>query len=233
MNNTNNSIVTHEGHRQRMKKRFLRTGFEAFEPHQILEMILFYTCPRKDTNEMAHMLINKFGNIANVFEADINQLTSVNGITENTAILFKIITNSVSVYYDTKSRSMVYDSSSKLKNLFAPCFIGLSQEQFRVACFDNNLRLIENKVLFTGNVSYSYVSTRTVVEFILGCHSSLVVFAHNHPKSEPTPSPQDVRTTRMINEVLKGLGIKLIDHIIVGEVSQVSMRDTAVLNIFD
>ncbi len=229
---TNNDNI-HSGHRKRMRNRFLETGFNGFEPHQVIEMLLFYTCPRKDTNELAHRLINRFGSIASILDADVSELVAVSGITENTAVLFKIITKILPLYYNTRTENIVIDSTEKLKEMFIPCFVGLDHEEFRVACFDNNLKLIANKMLFSGSVSASAVNTRMIVEFVIKSKSSMVAFAHNHPKGSAAPSTNDIRTTRMVNDIFRGLGITLMDHIIVGEVNVVSMRENTCLTIFD
>lgn len=233
MSNDMQNDNIHSGHRKRMRSRFLETGFAGFEPHQVIEMILFYTCPRKDTNELAHRLINHFGSVAGILDADVSELTAINGITENTAVLFKIITKTLPLYYNTRTENIVIDSTAKLKELFIPCFVGLDHEEFWVACFDNNLKLISNKMLFSGSVSASAVNTRTVVEFVIKSKSSMTAFAHNHPKGSAAPSTEDIRTTRMVNDIFKGLGITLMDHIIVGEANTVSMRESTCLSIFD
>lgn len=233
MSNDMHNDNIHSGHRQRMRSRFLETGFAGFEPHQVIEMILFYTCPRKDTNELAHRLINHFGSVAGILDADVSELTAISGITENTAVLFKIITKTLPLYYNTRTENIVIDSTAKLKELFIPYFVGLDHEEFWVACFDNNLKLISNKMLFSGSVSASAVNTRTVVEFVIKSKSSMTAFAHNHPKGSAAPSTEDIRTTRMVNDIFKGLGITLMDHIIVGAANTVSMRESTCLTIFD
>lgn len=223
----------HLGHRKRLRDKFLRSGFDSFDPHQILEMILFYTCPRKDTNELAHLLLKKFGSISDVFDADIENLIKIPGITENTAILFKIITNSSMIYTNNKAISTIYDSYTKIKNMFIPLYSGITTEQFMIACFNNNLKLVDCKVIFTGQVSTSAVDTRKIVEYILGCKSTLVAFAHNHPNGELSASAADVQSTRIINSTLKCLGISLLDHIIIAQNSAISMRDKGILTAFD
>ncbi len=223
----------HEGHRARMRERFRQNGFDGFDEHQIIEMLLFYTCPRKDTNELAHILVNKFGGIAGIMDADFDELTSVSGISENTATLFKIIPKFLSIYYNSRSNGLVYDNTEKLKQLFKPYFVGLTHEEFRLACFDNNLRIISNVSVSAGGPSSAPIELRKIVEEIVRVNSSHAVIAHNHPKGVPSPSQDDVAATRLINGTLKSFGVELLDHIIVGEVSAVSMREMAYINVFD
>ncbi len=228
--NTNN---VHDGHRQRMRNRFIETGFKGFEPHQIIEMLLFYACPRKDTNELAHMLIKKFGSLAGIFDASVQDLMSVNGISENAAVLFKMIPKCVPLYFESKTEDEVYDNTDKLKELFRPWFVGVSREEFRIACFDNNLKLINNRLASDGGPSASAVDMRKLVEIVMLDNTSLIAIAHNHPSGFPIPSKDDIMVTRIINTTMKTIGVTLLDHIIVGANQVVSMKESALINIFD
>lgn len=222
----------HEGHRGRLRERFRSNGLEGFDQHQIIELLLFYTCPRKDTNELAHVLVNKFGNIAGVMDASYEQLTSVKGISENTATLFKIIPECLSVYYNSRSDGISYDNTEKLKELFKPHFVGITHEEFRLASFDNNLRLINNVLISAGSPSAAPIETRKIIEVIVHDRTSNVAVAHNHPNGIPSPSNEDVSATRQLSTTLKALGVTLLDHVIVGDRSAVSMRDMAYMNVF-
>ncbi|MCM1024247.1 MAG: hypothetical protein NC395_09335 [Prevotella sp.] len=226
-------VNLHEGHRARMRERFRKSGFKDFNDHQIIELLLFYTCPRIDTNELAHTLMNKFGSIAGVFDASYEDLVSVKGISENTATLFKIIPGFLPIYYNSRSDGKVYDDLEKLKELFKPHFVGLTHEEFRLACFDNNLRLVSNVLISAGSPSSSPFEMRKITEETFKAKSSYIAIAHNHPKGVPSPSDEDVSATRIINTAMKNLGISLLDHIIVGERSVVSMREMAYINVFD
>lgn len=221
-NNTN----VHEGHRERMRMRFRETGsFDGFSEHEILEMMLFYACPRRNTNEIAHDLINRFGNIAGVVEAEYDDLIKVKYITENAATLFKIITKFMPVYYNSKNSGMIYDKTYKLIDLFEPYFIGLAHEEFRVAYFNNKLALIKNIALDSGDPSGTSVNIRKLVETALRENATSVAIAHNHPKTSSKPSNADINTTQKIIDVLRPINISFLDHIIVGEDKTISLRD--------
>ena len=223
----------HEGHRQRMRNRFIETGFNGFEQHQIVEMLLFYACPRKDTNELAHILIKKYGSLAGVFDASVQELMTVNGITENAAVLFNMIPKCVPIYFESKTEDEVYDNTDKLKELFRPWFMGVSREEFRIACFDNNLKLINNRLLSDGGPSASIVDMRKLVEIVIKDKTSIIAVAHNHPTGFPIPSKEDIAVTRLINTTMKTIGVTLLDHIIVGANQVISMKDSAFINIFE
>ncbi len=223
----------HEGHRERMRQRFVQTGFDGFSPHQIIEMLLFYAVPRADTNLIAHRLIDRFGSVAEVFDADISELREVKGVSENAAVLFKMIPASAAVYFGGKTEGVVYDNSDKLKELFRRSFIGCSDEEFRVACFNNDLTLAKIKTVAKGSPGSADVNIRAVAECIFDSRCTMAAFGHNHPKAAPAPSEEDIRFTRRVNQVLKELDVYLMDHIIVGQNSCFSMRENAAISIFD
>lgn len=223
----------HEGHRERMRKRFRETeSFDGFSEHEVIEMLLFYVCPRRNTNEIAHELIEKFGSVAGIIEADYEELMKVNYITENAATLFKIIPKFMPIYYNSKNADTIYDNSKKLMALFEPYFVGLANEEFRAAYFDNKLSLIKVSSLGQGDPSGSPVNIRELVDTALRENAATVAIAHNHPKTDPKPSNADINTTQQIIDVLEPLRIDFLDHIIVGESQSISLRDGAYINFF-
>ncbi len=223
----------HDGHRARLRERFRTNGFNGFNDHQIIELLLFYCCPRKDTNELAHILINRFGGIAGIFDAEYEELISVSGISENAATLFKIIPKVLPVYYNSRSNGETYDDFDKLKELFRPYFVGLKHEEFRIACFDNKLRILKNVLISAGGPSSTPMELRKITEEVIRSNAAALAIAHNHPKGVPSPSAADAAVTRTINDAMKAIDIKLLDHIIAGESSVVSMRELAYINVFD
>ena len=225
----------HQNHRQRMRERFCETGFAGFSQHQVLEMLLFYTYPRIDTNELAHNLINTFGSISALFDADVEDIVKKGKVTMNTAVLFKMITKCQEMYYTYQMDYEPYDNIEKLKNLFLAVYAGVPNEEFRIACFDNELRLIGRKThcICAGHSSMTFVEIRKIYEIAISTNCSFVVLSHNHPNGRPEPGKTDIRTTRMIIDHLKMIGVKTLDHIIVGAHSAYSFRDNAMINVFE
>lgn len=222
------SANVHEGHRERMRLRFREAnGFDGFSEHEVIEMLLFYVCPRRNTNEIAHDLINKFGGIAGIFEADYDDLTKVKYITDNAATFFKMIPKFMPIYYNSKSSGTTYDNTKKLIELFEPYFVGLAHEEFRAAYFNNKLALIRNVALDSGDPSSSPVNIRKLVEIALRENATAVAIAHNHPKTSSKPSTKDINTTQDIIDVLKAINIDFLDHIIIGENDATSLMDKA------
>lgn len=223
-----NNANVHDGHRERMRLRFRETGsFDGFSEHEIIEMLLFYTHPRRNTNEIAHELINRFGSIAGIIEAEYDDLIKIKYITDGAATLFKMLPKFLPVYYNSKNNGMIYDNSQKLIALFEPYFVGLAHEEFRAAYFDNKLALIRNVALDSGDTSGTAVNIRKLVEIALRENAATVAIAHNHPKTASKPSSGDFNTTQQIIDVLKPMKIDFLDHVIVGEDKTISLRDDA------
>lgn len=228
----NDKINLHEGHRARMRKRFRETGFDGFTEHEILEMILFYTCPRKDTNELAHILINKFGNFAGVIEAEYEDLLAVKNISENTATLFKMLPKFLPVYYNSRSEGVIFDSMDKINRMFEAYFVGLTHEEFRLACFDNNLRMLSNTLISSGTPTSSEVNMRTIVKEVMRTNATSAIICHNHPRCDTLASPEDREATKNISYVLHHLDVILTDHLIVTEGHTLSLRQMGYVSLF-
>ncbi len=223
----------HEGHREKMKARFLETGYAGFSEHQIIEMVLYYAYARADTNEIAHRLLNHYGSLAGIFDASYNDLIKNGKLPPNAAFLFKMIPALIPIYHDSKSHHKVYSNMESLKRLFEPYFTGLDHEEFRIACFDPALRLNSCILVNNGDPVNSPVNMRKLTEIALNSDAVCIAVAHNHPKGSPMPSNEDIRATKLISETMSNIDIRLLDHIIVGENDTISMREKAFIKIFD
>ena len=222
-----------KGHRGRVKERFLISGLDGFAPHEILELLLFYVIPYKDTKPIAKELIKKFGSVAGVLNADISGLTEVKGITESGAVLFKLIPQLISVYYAEERKGVSVTTTAQLSELFKPYFVGSGTEKFMLACFDSSLRPVSVTEISRGTSAYTSVELRKIMSAAIDSGCAMAALAHNHPLSAPKPSDEDIAVTRRINELLKAVDIRLMDHIIVGGSKCYSMRDGGDLGIFD
>ena len=157
----------HKEHRLRVKNRFLAEGFDHFEPHNILEMLLFYAIPQKDTNELAHSLINRFGSLEKVFDASFEELMTVPGIKEHSATLIKMIPSLARVYYVEKNKA-----GESLANLdawgqyFVNRYIGIEVETVFLLLLDNKFNIIECAKIHEGCVNSSAISIRKMAEII-------------------------------------------------------------------
>ncbi|MEG0614614.1 MAG: JAB domain-containing protein [Oscillospiraceae bacterium] len=223
----------HEGHRQRLKERFLKTGFESFQPHEVLELLLFFARPRIDTNEMAHNLINTFGDLPAVFDADYEDIAKVKGVGESGALLIKMMPQIANKYSVQKTASDIMDTSAKVKKHFFGSFIGIKIEQLRIICLDDSLKIISSGVITDGGVSSVPMNVRKIIEFTYRSNCEMIILAHNHPNGFCQPSDEDIAATNSLYAILKSVGIKLLDHIIVNKTTAVSMYDSGYFSTID
>jgi len=225
----------HKGHRERVRKRFLKYGLNGMEPHNILEMLLFYSIPYKDTNDIAHKLINTFGNLSSVFDAPIDALIKIDGISERSAILIKMIPQICMKYYDEKVAlpSNINDHENLISyighHVAAQC-IGRTVETVFLICLDNSMKIRYFGTLGDGTNDTVNIVCRKIVDITLKHNSSMIIIAHNHPDGFALPSREDIRTTLRLKEILSGISIKLIDHIIVAGDDFVSMAQSGALS---
>lgn len=230
---TNTKSETAKGHRSRVKERFMQSGLTGFAQHEVLELLLFYTIPQRDTKQIAHELINRFGSIAGVLDADVEELVKVKNITENSAVLFRLIPMITDLYYSQKSDGVCYDNSELISEMFRSKFLARKTEAFMIACFDNDLKLLEVSEISSGSASFTSVDIRKMAETALGCKSSMAAVAHNHPGCSSKPSDEDVVLTRRIMRIFREIGITLMDHIIIGANDTYSMKDNGDISALD
>lgn len=219
----------HVGHRARVKQEFLQKGFDQnTPPHKVLEMLLFYAIPRKDTNEIAHSLINRFGSISGVLDASVEDLVKVKGITENTAALIKLTVPLARIYMcDRYEAPAQFKSIEDLGNFLIAHYFGYKEEVFSVTCFDSCGHLLGHEIIEYGDISSVGVSTRKIVESVFKCNGANAVISHCHPDGLALPSKADINITQMIGNALKAIGVKLCDHIIVAGNDFVSLAQSA------
>lgn len=219
----------HKGHRQRVRERFIKQGLKDFPPHNALELLLFYAIPRKDTNEIAHALMQKFGTISAVFDAPLEELTKVKGVSENCAVLIKMIPAYSSYYMDDRvNYNLALNSTEKIGAFFLPKFIGQKNECVYLLCLDSKLKVLKCELLFEGSVNAVSITNRKVIETAALVGATSVALAHNHPNGVAIPSDADIATTIQLKKALQLINVELIDHIIVADDDFVSLADSGV-----
>ena len=220
----------HDGHRQRMKSRFLEVGLDGFNDHNALEMLLFYALPRKDTNELAHELLNHFGSLAAVLEADHKALSEIDGIGENAAVLLQLIPDISRRYMEeiTAPRKSV-ESADQIGRYFMAKFMYLQDEVCYALLLDNANRVITCKPISKGVVNATEVGVRMLIELAMKYKATGVIIAHNHPGGMPDPSREDEDCTETVKNMLDVVGVKLLDHIIVGSGVYYSLKQSGVM----
>ena len=206
----------HKDHRKHTKDRFLSEGLDSFEPHNELELLLFYSIPQKDTNETAHMLINRFGSLSAVFDAPYDDLLTVPGISEHSATLIKLIP-AISRRYAMEKNSKVTKLSSieDIGKYLVARYLGVTEETVLLLLLDNKFGLIDCVKVHEGSVNSSAITMRKLIETALFKRASMVVLAHNHPSGVALPSSDDLFTTQQVKRAFDLVEIGMLAHIIV------------------
>lgn len=217
----------HDGHRQRLKNRFLSQGLSGFEDHNILELLLFYSIPRSDTNEIAHRLLNEFKTLSAVFDASVDELCTVKGVSMHTATLIKLIPQVFAAYSIDKTKEIsIITSTEQAGRYFVPRFYGKSKEEVHIMLLDDKNKLIKCSKLFDGIENLTKIEIKKVVSFAIVNNATKVIIAHNHPAGIAIPSNSDYNTTQKLYESLQMMNILLCDHIIVADDDFVSLADS-------
>lgn len=222
----------HEGHRERLKKQFLLNGLDGFTEFQILEILLFYAIPRRDTNPIAHALIDRFGSLSNVLDAPMAKLVKEGGLTENAATFLKLVKEAGRCCESDRSKKKkMLGSLSECGEYLKPFFINQKNEVVYLLSLDAKLKVLGCRQVGEGSVNYASVPIRRCVEIALEDGASTVVLAHNHPSGLAIPSDDDIHATRRLAAALSAVEIILADHIVVavdedepGRMDYVSMR---------
>ena len=223
----------HDGHRERLKARFLSQGLSGFEDHNILELLLFYSIPRSDTNEIAHTLLNEFKSLSAVFDAPVEELCKIKGISTHSATLIKLIPEMLSAYYTDKTKSMqVINSVVEAGKYFVPRFYGKNNEEVLVLLLDDKKQIIKCEKLFEGTVNSAPITAKKVVAAAINSNATAVILAHNHPTGIALPSRSDIVATERIYNALKLINVDLCDHVVVSGDDCVSMVDCGYFDIF-
>ena len=217
----------HGGHRERIRERFRREGLDSFTDIQVLELLLFYCIPRKDTNPIAHGLLDHFGSLSQVLEAPVEELCKVEGIGENTAVFLRLVTQ-VGRYYmtDRASKAKVLPTLESCARYLQTFFFGRNVETVYLLCLDAKCKMLCCKKISEGDVNSTSLSVRKVVETALNTNASSVVLAHNHPGGMAIPSDADIQTTMHIAAALKAVDVNLIDHVLVADDDYVSLAQS-------
>lgn len=219
----------HDGHRERVKKKFLESGFTPATPeHEVLEMLLFYSIPRQDTNPLAHELLNRFGSLPNVLNASYEQLLTVKGISSHTAILLKLILAASDAYLRSMEKEELKNKSADDAGeylLERYRFLG-KDEIFSVLSLDGVNDIKSFDIIERGDIATVGVSLRKIIETLIRNKAHSVVLAHNHPSGIALPSQEDITITANIIKALMPLGIKVADHIIVSGNDYVSLAQS-------
>ncbi len=221
----------HSGHRQRVKERFLKEGLDSFEQHQVLELLLFFGIPMKDTNEMAHALLDTFGSLYKVMEASFEDIRRIPGMTDNAAVLITLSCQLARRYWtDRCEMGVVITCSKDVGDFMKYRFIGEKVESLYLLSLDNRSKVLNCSCITRGDVNFADASPRKILQQALRDNATQAILVHNHPNGHAYPSSADIETTEELARALLLADVRLLDHIIVSEDDFISMSDTRALH---
>ena len=206
----------HEDHRKRVRKRFVDAGLQSFPPHNVLELLLFYSIPRQDTNEIAHRLMNHFGSLTGVLDAPMEELCKVKGIGENSATHIMLVSQLAKRYFAEQAQEkQSFDSSAALHTYVISLFAGEKNETAFMLCLNNACQLQHCCQVSLGTKYAVSLDNRTLLETAFRYNATKVVLAHNHSNGLASPSTNDISRTESAAKLFGGVQIQLLDHLIV------------------
>lgn len=214
----------HDGHRERMREKIFKHGIDGYQQHEILEILLYYCIPRKNTNNIAHRLLDEYGNLTDIFNTDYNELKKCKFISANTAFFLYYI-GQVIKYNNTNfdTQKITFKNTNEYVEYLWNIFKYLDKELVIVLYLDSSFKFITyNKI--EGSRNNVEITPKMIVESAIHSDCNNVIIAHNHPHGDPKPSYQDMSMTFAIFTALKAINVNLIDHIIYTEKEYYSFK---------
>ena len=217
----------HTGHRERMKTEFLARGLEGWPDHRVLELLLFYTIPQGDVNDLAHELVERFGSLAGVLDASVEELKKVKGVGDHTAVFLRMLPAVLGRYQGARTRlSAIINSPEEAYAWLEPYFFGARNEMVYVLCLDGKRQVLGVRKVAEGSIELAEVNTRRIAEEAIGLRAVQIYVAHNHVSNLAIPSQADWLTTDTLRGALRPIGIELIDHLVFVDGDMVSLKDS-------
>ena len=223
----------HSGHRERIREQYRLNGAEAFLDHQFLELLLTYAIPRRDTNELAHALLSRFGSLEGVVTAEIGQLQLVEGVGESAAIFLRMqgdLFRRLLLRRQEDPRGAIRLTSPAAAAQYAVSLLSLHTYESVLAVCLNAKKVVQScETIQSGTLTEAQIYPRTIAEIALLRRAHGILLLHNHPSGDPSPSPEDAETTESVRSALQSIGVHLFDHIIVGGQHAYSFSARAVI----
>ena len=227
--NKKEPINIHQGHRARLKSQYLKNDLEGLTDIQKLELLLFFAIPQKDTNPLAHNLINHFGSLKAVFDADYKDLMVVDGIKENSAMLISLLRAFKNYCFKPDEDKRMLNSTHSTAEYIKQLFCGSTTEEFYVICLTNEGKIINYALVAKGTLDRVNIQIRTITQIALDNKVNRIIIAHNHPKAKADMSHEDLRLTYSIICSCMLNSIDVLDHIIVGTDGELSLHECSIM----
>ena len=224
-------MSVHEGHRERMRRQMKTSGMDSLSDVQVLEVALYYAIARRDTNEIAHALLRRFGSLSGVLEAPRAELLKIDGVGESAAdLLLLFIQMERRHLMDRAGRQTFLDTTYNCAQYLMPRFIGEQEEVVYLLCLDAKCKALDCSLIHRGAVNMTAISVRKIVKAALDHNATSVVVAHNHPSGLALPSREDRATTLALKAALDAVDVVLVDHVIVADGDFVCLRENGLLD---
>ena len=219
------------GHRERLRERFIKSGFNGFHDYEVLELLLTYCLPRKDTKPIAKDLLKRFKSINKILSADEQELKSIKGLATHSVIFLKVL-NEFGIYqYNLRATEgeIQFLMLDQLTEYFWATIGNKKNEVVSVLYLNSQNKLLASEILSEGTVTESFIQPRKVVENALNNKATTVIIGHNHPGGIPEPSEEDNIITSSIKQALATVDISLQDHIIIADSGYYSYKQNGIL----
>lgn len=217
MRTSNKSLqLTYIGHRKRLRQKFELCN-EAIQDYELLELLLFYIFPRKDTKRLAKALLRKFRTLHKLIFSEKSAILEVDGIGESTYVFIQVLRELYArLSLEKVQRRPLINSIDRVVEYYNLVLSSDIREQLRVMFLDNKSQLIAEEQIQSGTVNRTAFFPREIIKKALDYGASAIIITHNHPSGDPTPSQQDIDMTKNLQKICKSMDIVLLDHIIIG-----------------
>lgn len=224
-------MAVHDGHRDRMRERIVEYGTDSLRDHEVLEFLLYSFVPRRNTNEIAHDLIKAFGSLTSVFDATVERLEKVKGMSHNSAVFLSNMGDVSRRYISHDRESTIYIGNAHgCAEYMTPILSTKTREEVHMLIANSSGMLTKHIVLDKGIVNESHCNVRAIADIALNHEAVSIVLAHNHPSGKAKPSIADIDMTKRLYVSLNGVGVKLTEHVIITSNSYYSFFEDGVLD---
>jgi DNA repair protein RadC len=228
------SLPKRQGHRQRLREKFLKGGLKGFLDYEVIELLLILGTPRRDCKQQAREALEKFQSLRGVLEAPADELQEIKGIGPRNIVALRFIQEVSRRFLKDRMMSKPYcHSSEEVFDYLYHALRDLKKEKFKVLFLDAKNRILEEKTVFEGTVDSSVVYPREIMKEALRSNSSSLIFVHNHPSGDPEPSVSDREITKELVFAANIMQLKVLDHIIIGNNCYFSFADEGLLEEYD
>lgn len=222
-----------QGHRNRLRERFLESGLDSFqEDYEVLELLLQFAIPYRDTKGQAKQLLEHFGSLPAVLDASYEELLGANipRIKETAAALITLVKQVENRYHKSKDRERIQiRSTAEAGQACAALFRNQAEESVRVLCLDAGGKIVKRAEIAKGDVNAVHFPIRKIVEIAISSKAASMILTHNHPGGTLSPSREDIDATEAAKAALETIGVRLLDHVIVAGENYCSLREEGLI----